>query len=271
MRRQQFVIAILLGAVLGLAGCNREQSDWEKARAENSTNAYEAFVKKYPNGAFTAQAQARLKEQNEERDWQKARDVDTSEAYQAFLLQYPEGKWSQEARIRVENFALAQTTPGGPAPVEETLGTPASPAPAAGATPSALPPSSAAQPASTSAAPGPKTAVAAPAKPASLHPTPRVGTAKTAGTAPARAGEVVQLGAFKSGKAAADRRWSQLKGKYPQAFKGLEPVVSSAKTGHVTVYRLQVAGLSPAKAHALCKKLVAHAEACVVVPKSRGK
>jgi hypothetical protein len=272
MRRQKLVLAVLLGAVLGLAGCNREQSDWEKARADNSTNAYEAFVKKYPNGAFTGQAQARLKEQYEERDWQKARDVDTSEAYQAFLLQYPEGKWSQEARIRVENFALAQATPGGPAPVEETLGTPAGPAPPGGAPPSTPAPST---PALSASAPpavpqAPKTAVPAPAKRASADATPGV-TAKTAGSAHARAGEVVQLGAFKSGKAAADHRWIELKNKYPRAFKGLEPVVHSAKSGHGTIYRLQVAGLSSGAAHALCKKLVAHAEACVVVPKSRGK
>ena len=56
------------------------------------TDAYEQFLKKYPSGEFTAQAQARLKELYEERDWQKARDADTPEAYQAFLKQYPEGQ-----------------------------------------------------------------------------------------------------------------------------------------------------------------------------------
>src|SRR6202167_4236306 len=102
-------------AVLGLAGCSRQQRDWEKARTANSAEADEQFLKSYPSGEYTAQAQARLKELNEEHDWQKARDADTPEAYQAFLKQYPEGKWTEEARIRVENFTLAQA-PGAAAP-----------------------------------------------------------------------------------------------------------------------------------------------------------
>src|SRR6202795_934873 len=100
-------LVLALTAALAVAGCSRQQSDWQKTRTANTTDAYELFLKKYPTGEFTAQAQARVKELYEERDWQKARDTDTLEAYQAFLKQYPEGKWTEEARIRVENFTLA--------------------------------------------------------------------------------------------------------------------------------------------------------------------
>ena len=102
------MLALSLALLLAVSACSRQQSDWEKTRAANTTDAYELFLKKYPSGEFTAQAQARVKELYEERDWQKARDTDTQEAYQAFLKQYPEGKWAEEARIRVENFTLAQ-------------------------------------------------------------------------------------------------------------------------------------------------------------------
>src|SRR3984957_17480087 len=102
------VLVLCCALMFGISGCSRQQSDWEKNRAANPTDAYEQFLKKYPSGEFTAQAQARVKELYEERDWQKARDADTQEAYQAFLKQYPEGKWTEEARIRVENFSLAQ-------------------------------------------------------------------------------------------------------------------------------------------------------------------
>src|SRR6202030_3412935 len=102
------VIGLCFALLLGIGGCSRQQSDWEKTRAANTTDSYEQFLKKYPSGEFTAQAQARVKELYEERDGQKARDADTQEAYQAFLKQYPEGKWTEEARIRVENFTLAQ-------------------------------------------------------------------------------------------------------------------------------------------------------------------
>src|ERR1700690_4321389 len=117
--------ALALVLVIGVSGCSREQGDWEKARASNDTDSYELFVKKYPNGSFTPQAQARLKELYEDRDWQKARDTDTPEAYQGFLNQYPEGKWTKEARIRVENFSLAQA----PATAPSIESGPALPAP----------------------------------------------------------------------------------------------------------------------------------------------
>src|ERR1700723_3884016 len=107
-------LVVALAAVLSVSACSRQQSDWEKTRAANTTDAYELFLKKYPSGEFTAQAQARVKELYEERDWQKARDTDTLDAYQGFLKQYPEGKWTEEARIRVENFTLA-AAPSAPA------------------------------------------------------------------------------------------------------------------------------------------------------------
>src|ERR1700760_1626177 len=113
---KQAFLVLSLTAALALSGCSRQQSDWEKTRATNTTDAYELFLKKYPSGEFSAQAKARVKELYEERDWQKARDTDTAEAYQAFLKQYPEGKFTEEARIRVENFNLAAS----PAPTGST-------------------------------------------------------------------------------------------------------------------------------------------------------
>src|SRR4030088_1285255 len=112
-------VAWFRAVMLALAGCSRQQSDWQKTRGTNTSEAYEQFLKKYPSGEFAAQAQRRVKELYEERDWQKARDADTPEAYQAFLKQYPEGKWTEEARIRVENFTLAQA-PSSTTPAADT-------------------------------------------------------------------------------------------------------------------------------------------------------
>ena len=143
-------LAVMLAMAIPLAGCSRQQSDWQKTRETNTADAYEQFLKKYPTGEFTAQAQARVKELYEERDWQKARDADTPEAYQAFLKQYPEGKWTEEARIRVENFTLAQasgsttTASGTTAPTGADSGSPpadgSDTAPATTATPPAATP-----------------------------------------------------------------------------------------------------------------------------------
>src|SRR5271169_2190961 len=180
----KFVLAVCCAALIGLSGCSRQQSDWQKARETNTADAYEQFLKKYPSGEFTAQAQARAKELYEERDWQKARDADTVDAYQAFVKQYPEGKWTEEARIRIENFTLAQ------APVSGAAASPQAP-------------------------PGPAAPAAKPAN-------PPASSQKHAGSATVKPGSYgVQLGAFKSGAAAADQRWVHLQTQYPDLLKGL--------------------------------------------------
>jgi len=255
------------------AGCSREQSDWEKARTANDAESYELFVKKYPNGAFTPQAQGRIKELTEERDWQKARDADTPEAYQAFLKQYPEGTWTEEARIRVENFSLAQAPSGAPPATEPPA---AAGAPSAGGSmPAATSTSGAgAAPANgPGAASGTGTPPAVPATPgaaSSPQPAAQPKPAASAGS-PAAAGSVhgkyaIQLGAFKAGKKTAQERWAALKKKYPSILAGLNPHIRATKTASGPLYRLQVTGLTRNESRALCKRLKAKSEQCVVVP-----
>jgi cell division protein FtsN len=243
------VLTLGLALLLMVAACSRQQSDWEKTRAANTADAYELFLKKYPNGEFTAQAQARLKELYEERDWQKARDIDSAEAYQAFLKQYPEGKWSEEARIRIENFNLA-SAPSNTVPGAAAASPPANSAPEASSPP---PPSTTPPPA---AAPG---AV----KKKSANKPVRVAAAKP--TTARGAGYSVQLGAFKTGEGAANKRWAHLAAKYPKILEGLSAKVTPRQEASGTMYRLQVEGLSDARAHSICKSLKAHSESCIVI------
>ena len=225
------VLVLCCVVVLGLAGCSRQQSDWEKARAANSAEAYEQFLKSYPNGEFTAQAQARLKELYEERDWQKARDADTPEAYQAFLKQYPEGKWTEEARIRVENFTLAQAPSGA---------------------------------SSANTASAPPAASAAPA-----NPSPTTSAVRTPTVPPGATGAYgIQLGAFKSSDTA-DRRWARLQKKYPPVLAGLTHKVVQTKSSKGTVYRLQAFGVTEKHARSICSQLKAKSQACIVVKPPR--
>src|SRR6266446_6506598 len=207
------VIGLGFALLLGICGCSRQQSDWEKTRAANTAEGYEQFLKKYPSGEFTAQAQARVKELYEERDWQKARDTDTPEAYQAFLKQYPEGKWTEEARIRVENFTLAQAPSGAAAP--------------------------AGGPATAGAGPGADADKAAsPAPAAKETPAPDRRAAATPPRKPAGGSYGVQLGAFKSGPEAARKRWAELQKEYPALFGGLSSKVLPTKTSDGHIYRL---------------------------------
>lgn len=251
------VVGLGLALLLGLAGCSRQQSDWEKTRASNTTDAYEQFLKKYPSGEFTAQAQARVKDLYEERDWQKARDTDTQEAYQAFLKQYPEGKWTEEARIRVENFTLAQTPQNG---------TP-------GAADSGNASTNAAGGAGSTTAPAPATAAAKPAAPPPPSSSMMMMAAKPTAHAAAPAAKAavgegaygIQLGAFKSSAEAANKRWAHLEKEYPKTLAGLSPTVSPKKSASGTLYRLQSEGITEKHARAVCASLKAKSQPCVVI------
>jgi cell division protein FtsN len=253
---------LVLGVALAAAGCSRQQGDWDKARTANNLESYEQFVKKYPNGDFTAQAQARIKELEEERDWQKARDADTPDAYQAFLKQYPEGKWTEEARIRIENFSLAQT-PAGAVPGAEG-GAP--PAAADGSSPGAV------NPALADAGQG-AAAPAAAAKPAAVEkPVPAEKPAKTrsaaekpaAHAADAGGNYAVQLGAFSAGKSAAEHGWTKLVAAH-SSLKGLKHRVVAGKGPSGPLFRLQAIQLSKAHAESLCAGLKAKKQSCMVI------
>jgi cell division septation protein DedD len=237
MAMNKAILGVCMLLLFGIGGCSRQQSDWEKTRAANTSDSYEQFLKKYPNGEFTAQAQARLKELYEERDWQKARDADTQEAYQAFLKQHPEGRWTEEARIRVENFTLAQTPPNAAPAAADTANNPGNSA--AG---------------DTSAAPA-----------AAPSPAPAPAPVKAAPSAAAAGSYGVQLGAFKSSADAANRRWRRLDAEYPKLLGGLSPTVAPKKSSAGTLYRLQVVGLAEKNARAICKSLKAKSQPCVII------
>ena len=260
------VIGLCFTLLLGIYGCSRQQSDWEKSRTANTTESYEQFIKKYPSGEFTAQAQARLKELYEERDWQKARDADTQEAYQAFLKQYPEGKYTEEARIRVENFTLAQAPPNGAPAGAEAPNAAGSP-PGGGTAPGGTGGTGGAGGAGAAAAPKPAAPAAKPAVPAAAAPSAPPAKAAKAGKAskaPSKGGGI-QLGAFKSSAAAAHKRWAHMEKEYPKLLAGLSPTVAPKKTASGTLYRLQIVGLGEKRAHEICKSLKAKSQACVVI------
>ena len=238
------MLALSLALLLAVSACSRQQSDWEKTRAANTTDAYELFLKKYPSGEFTAQAQARVKELYEERDWQKARDTDTQEAYQAFLKQYPEGKWTEEARIRVENFTLAQAPSNATPAAADTANTQGNTASAGAAGPAA-----------------PRQPLRQQNRQCLLPHRRRVRPSR-----PHRPGSYgVQLGAFKSGADAANKRWAHLNKEYPKILAGLSPTVSPLKSSSGTLYRLQVNGLTEKHASSVCKSLKTKSQGCILL------
>jgi cell division septation protein DedD len=217
-----------------LTACSRRQQDWEAARAANTAESYESFVAKYPQGEFTAQAKARADELREAADWQEALAANTLPAFQAFVRKHPDGRMSDEARIRIEGFAL-----GGVAPD-------------AGASASAISPSSA--PTSSSAT---STARA---------PSPQLATVSPPAASGPGSGYRIQLGAFAGGDKQAMGEWRRLAAQYPDLLGGLSPSVKLATTDTGHLYRLQAGMADETHARAICESLKSKGHACVVVP-----
>lgn len=228
MTASRLLLAAILVLALALSACSRRQTEWEAARAADSVESYERFLKAFPQGEFSSQAEARAKELREARDWKRAVATNTLTGYQQFVTQYPEGRMSDEARIRIESFTLTlaptlDLTPGAPLPASSSA-----PMPTAAAT----------QPPTTTAATAP---------------------------APAQSGYRIQLGAFTGGEKQAMGEWRRLQRDYPQLLDGLTPSVKLSTTNAGHLYRLQAGSTNETRARDICAKFRDEGQACVVV------
>jgi cell division protein FtsN len=100
-------------------------------------------------------------------------------------------------------------------------------------------------------------------------PPPRTRHAAT-GAQEAAGDYALQLGAFRSGSAAANKRWEHLQKEYPSLLAGLNSKVVPKKTASGTLYRLQTAGLTEHHARKICKDLKAKSQPCIVIRAERG-
>lgn len=239
MTASRLALALTLVLALALSACSRRQTEWEAARAADTVESYERFLKAFPQGEFSSQAEARARELREARDWKKAVNTNTIAGYQQFVALHPEGRMSDEARIRIETFTMA-TAPALdlPQPASEIGSTPAPPG-----TPSAAPTPPSSAPTST---PAPRTPV-------------------TSASTAAQSGYRVQLGAFAGGEKQAMGEWRRLQRDYPQLLEGLKPSVKLATTTTGHLYRLQAGMTDEARARDICTKLKDEGQACVVV------
>lgn len=242
MRRPSLAGAAVL--LLFLAACSGERQDYQRAEAAGTVSGWEEFLVRHPEGERATAARAQLATLHEEREWRRASTVDSVDAYQQYLRGYPNGHYASEALIRIANLNLASTPPGGPPETSPSLPMEAPAAPSTAAT---------APPAAKVAAARPAATAATAAKPAS-------------GKAQSTPGYRVQLGAFGKGSAAADRAWKQLLAKYPGEFAGRKPIIAAARSRDgKPLHRLQVAGYTSTAARAVCARLQAGGDACVIV------
>jgi TolA-binding protein len=87
------IIALIFLAIYGLKYLE-EKKTFESAKLENTSTAFQTYLKKYPNGRYLAE----IKELQEEPIWQETKALNYSIGYDKYLSSYPNGKYIQEAK-----------------------------------------------------------------------------------------------------------------------------------------------------------------------------
>ena len=81
-----------------------EKDDWSTALKKNTEGGYLAYLKKYPDGYFTSEAEEKLEEIADEKEWTKANDTDAAFAYRQYLKKYPQGNHAIQAKEKLDSI-----------------------------------------------------------------------------------------------------------------------------------------------------------------------
>lgn len=95
-----------------------ELAFWEAMKDSRDPAEFNAYLEQYPQGAFTALAEARLKALLEEAEapaepqadavqlayWDTVKDSDNPEMFRAYLERYPEGAFAPLAKVRLDEL-----------------------------------------------------------------------------------------------------------------------------------------------------------------------
>ena len=96
--------ALLLVVLLTAFGCS-VKPDYQKARALDTPEAYEAFLDKHPDDA---EYSPRAKRHLERLAFKQAREQDTYGSYTEFLKTYPYGKYAEQAQEAAEDIRAGE-------------------------------------------------------------------------------------------------------------------------------------------------------------------
>ncbi len=97
MKTKLFFIPLFIIFLIFYA-CVSENSRWNDTKLENTTEAYESFLEKFPEGVYADSASIIL----EGLYFNLAREADSIKNYENFLVKYPKGLYSDSARLCIK-------------------------------------------------------------------------------------------------------------------------------------------------------------------------
>jgi hypothetical protein len=100
--RFKWTITVIAAAML--VACGSVEGAWDKANAENSVQAYQAFLDKYPADKHADEARAKIAALQDLQAWTAADTANTEAAFQGYLQKHGSGVHAQEARDRLNGL-----------------------------------------------------------------------------------------------------------------------------------------------------------------------
>jgi len=94
------ITPVLFLMCLVLIGCANIQDDWKNTQNTETKEAYEKFLKKYPQSEYSEKARDTL----EKFTWEEANNQNTAELYKQFLTQYPNSEYAEAAKEALETL-----------------------------------------------------------------------------------------------------------------------------------------------------------------------
>ncbi len=243
---------------VAIAACSSPEKEFKQAQAQDTSGAYQEFLRKNSSGPLADQARARIAALDAEHAWQQAEQLNSADAYEAYARQYPQSAQAADATERAATVRRAaawdKTRADGTAASLRAFVDQYPQGPEADQARAQLAELDAAKAAQ---AKPPAKPLSAAAKKSGVQPpqAPTPGNAKSGGS------YRVQLGAFRDG-AAAERLVAKLR-KEQGALLGTVVVVPPVKAKDV--YRVKSGPMSEAAAHSACAKLQKEHLACVLV------
>lgn len=102
MKRFGLIFGPLAFIMIFLFGCATMESQFRMAKQKDNIEAYEKFVKRYPNSPFTDEARGRLELLKDEETFKKVETRNTITAYRDFIQKYPNSRFIEVAQKRIE-------------------------------------------------------------------------------------------------------------------------------------------------------------------------
>jgi len=93
---------VIVTAILLVTGCATMKNRWETTTSQNNITAYEQFLKKYPDGAYSADAHSRL----EKLYFEEAISAGIIWKYESFLKKYPDSEFTDQIRARFAKVVI---------------------------------------------------------------------------------------------------------------------------------------------------------------------